>query len=112
MKFAFEPKASRSFGELARLNGNELQFLRELRARESVFSELTGYGDTASDYDFRIENHKTGAGVRIQGSQPLVRLVFWSIRTTRCPEPYIRMRIEPGRQSTWRIAYEFYTIPR
>jgi hypothetical protein len=63
------------------------------------------------DYDIRIENRKTSAGVRIVGDQPLSKLVFWSIRTTLCPEPYIRMRVEPGRESKWNIRYEFYTLP-
>ena len=35
-----------------------------------------------------------------------------SIRTTFCPEPYIDMRIEPGGESAWKIAYEFYTLPK
>jgi hypothetical protein len=33
-----------------------------------------------------------------------------SIRTTLCPEPYIRMRVEPGREAKWRIDYQFYTL--
>jgi hypothetical protein len=39
----------------------------------------------------------------------MVRINYWSIRTTACPEAYIRMRIEPGKEFTWRIAYDFYT---
>jgi hypothetical protein len=51
-------------------------------------------------------------GVRITGDRPIAKLVFWSIRTTFCPEPYIDMRIEPGSESAWKIAYEFYTLPK
>jgi hypothetical protein len=28
-----------------------------------------------------------------------------------CPEAYIDMRIAPGKEFTWRIAYDFYTLP-
>jgi hypothetical protein len=40
------------------------------------------------------------------------KLVFWSIRTTVCPEAFIDLRAEPGQEVKWRINYEFYTLPR
>jgi len=110
VKFPFELKAAADFRGLAEVRGKELAFLKTLEGRQSVYSELTGYGPSASDYDIRIENRKTGAGVRILGDQPLAKLVFWSIRSTLCPEPYIQTRVEPGRESKWRINYEFYTL--
>lgn len=70
---------------------------------------LTGYGSTMNDYDFRIENKKTGAGVRITGDKPLTRLNFWSAPATICPEPFINVKVEPGKEMTWRIRYEFYS---
>ena len=39
---------------------------------------------------------------------PLSKLVLWSIRTTVCPEAYIDLQVEPGKEVSWRIAYEFY----
>jgi hypothetical protein len=78
---------------------------------ESVFTELEGFGSTSKDYDFRIEHRKAGAGVRITGDQPIVKLIYWSIRTTLCPEPYIRIKIAPGQTHKWKINYEFYTLP-
>jgi len=110
VKFPFAPRAAADFKGLAEVRGNELVYLKELQRGQSVYSELTGYGTSAGDYDLRIENRKTGAGVRITGDRPLAKLVFWSIRTTLCPEPYVQMRVEPGRESKWRIAYEFYTL--
>jgi hypothetical protein len=59
----------------------------------------------------RIENRKSGAGVRITGDRPIEKINFWSIRTVACPEPYVHMNIEPGREFKWRIGYEFYTLP-
>jgi hypothetical protein len=29
-----------------------------------------------------------------------------------CPEAFIDLRIEPGKESSWRIAYEFYEVPK
>jgi len=61
--------------------------------------------------DIRVENRRTGAAVRQRGDRPLSKLNFWSIRTTVCPEAYVDLHIEPGKEATWRIAYEFYTVP-
>jgi len=41
----------------------------------------------------------------------LSKIDFWSIRTTVCPEAYIEMKIEPGQESHWRLAYDFYVGP-
>lgn len=111
IKFPFELKAMANLRGLAEVRGRELVFLRDLEGRQSAFTELQGFGNTAKDYDIRIENRKAGAGVRITSDQPLAKLVFWSIRTTACPEPYIAMRVAPGRESKWKISYEFYTLP-
>jgi len=110
--FPFEPKAMQDLRGLAETRGKELTYLKELEApRQSVFTEVTGYGDSASDFDIRIENKKVGAGVRIRADKPLWKVNFWSIRTTVCPEPFINMKIEPGKESTWKLSYDFYTLP-
>jgi len=109
--FPFEPKALADLRGRAEVRGRELVFLRPLESRQSVFTELAGFGASARDYDIRIENRKAKAGVRITGDRPLAKLDFWSIPTTVCPEPYISLRIEPGRKSDWKISYEFYTLP-
>ena len=57
-----------------------------------------------------MENRKTGAGVHVTGDHPLSKIDFWSIRTTLCPEAYIEMKIEPGQESDWRLAYDFYVV--
>ena len=106
--FPFEPKPDRDL-KFAAVHGKDLEYTRELAKGESVFAEIGGYGATSSDYDFRIENRAAAAGVHITSDQPLAKMVFWSIRTVACPEPYIHLNIEPGHEKKWRINYEFYT---
>ncbi len=110
-KFPFDAQPARPLKDNARLSGGELAYTRELQPRESVFTDLTGYGPTAADYDFRIENRSSGAGVRIRGDKPISQLVFWAINTTSCPEPYVHLRVEPGQEIKWNITYDFYTMP-
>lgn len=100
-------------GELAEIQGNQISFLRTIGNGEEVeFPDLTGFGSTSDDYEIRIENRITGAGVKITCDQPLLKLAFWACPTTLCPEPYINIKVEPGKEITWSIKYEFYTITK
>jgi hypothetical protein len=109
VRFPFEVHAASDFRGFAETRGKELVYLKELGERQSAQSELTGFGADVKDYDISEENRRTGAGVRQTCDRPVVRINYWSIRTTACPEAYIRMSIEPGKEFTWRIAYDFYT---
>lgn len=111
-RFRFLPNAARGLKNGAEIQGQEITYTRELKKGESVFTELEGFDNTVADYDFRIENWRSGAGVRISANVPLAKMNFWSIHTVACPEPYVNLRIEPGRESQWKIVYDFYTIPK
>jgi hypothetical protein len=109
VKFPFELRTSReALNGLAEARGKDMAFLKTFEKGQTAFTELSGFGTTASDYDIHVENRKTGAGVRIRGDRPLVQVYFWSAWKTVCPEPYIDVSAEAGKTSTWRIAYEFY----
>ena len=109
LRFRFDPRAKADLHGLAQTEEKSLRYLHELERGQTVFTELSGYSGNASDNDIRVENAKTGAGVHQTGDHPLSKLVLWSIRTTVCPEAYIDLRVEPGKEVLWRIAYEFYT---
>ncbi len=108
LRFHFDPRAKADLHGLAETVGKNLRYLHELERGQTVFSELTGYGENAADNDIRVENTRTGAAVHQSGDHALSKLVLWSIRTTVCPEAYIDLRAEPGQEVSWQIAYEFY----
>ena len=110
VRFRFAPKALRELKGLAAVNGSEIAFLREFERGQTVFTEVEGFGSSAADYDIRIENRKSGAGVHITGNRPLAKLLFWSAVKTVCPEPYIDASVDAGKETTWRITYEFYRV--
>jgi hypothetical protein len=114
VKFPFNVQAAgKGFGDIVLANNSKITYSRQLNKGESVFSSgLEGFGTSAKDYDFRIENRKTGAGVRITSDQPLLKIVYWACSTTSCPEPYIAVKAEPGQEVTWKINYDFYTFPK
>lgn len=112
IKFAFNPAGEgKGLGDLAQIHGNQITFLKEFAKSEFVYcSGLQGFGNNSKDYDFRIENIKTGAGMRITCNRPVSKLVFWCSPTTPCPEPYIQIKVLPGEEFSWKITYEYYTI--
>ena len=112
VKFNFPLKAARPPDPaFAELRGNDLVYIKTLTGKDRVTSGLTGFGPTAADYDFKEENQKLGAGVRIQGDQPISSITLWSIRTVMAIEPYSTMHIEPGDTYKWSLKYTYYTMP-
>jgi hypothetical protein len=93
---------------MAEVRDREIAIARPFVAKESVFTELEGFGTTAADNGFEMENRATGAGVRVAGDRPLSKLYFWSAYKTVCPEPYVDASVEPGRTTSWAITYTFY----
>jgi len=92
--------------DLARVDGTSLTYLRPLRPRERLSLLLTGYGATEGDYDFTVRD-TTGAGVRVQGDHPLIRLNTFAVASTQAVEPMIAVAIAPGASMTWAYRYDF-----
>jgi hypothetical protein len=133
--FPFDVKASRPMNGLAEAKGRQIVYLKELQdnatggtpgaaapaaapgggpgrgGRQAASTLVEGFGTDPKDFDIRVENHKTGAGVRITGDRPLWRINFWSVRTTVCPEPYVEVKADPGKETSWRLTFDFYTLP-
>ena len=114
VKFPFEPKSGEDWRGPGEVRAKQIVYKQELGGAqgqnngESVNGTITGYGASASDYDFRVENTKTGVGVHETGDRPIARLYFWSIRTTVCPEAYVKVHADPGKTDKWVTNFEFY----
>ncbi len=95
--------------DLGKIDGNRIIFLKEFTKNDHLYyGSLQGFGSGAKDYDIKVENHKTGAAVRITSDRPLLKLIFWSAQKTVCPEPYTHIEIKPGDTFSWKIFYQFY----
>jgi len=91
------------------IEDNSFSYPRYFEPNETVYmGNVLRQAQTAKDYDFRIENIKTGAGVRITCDRPFSKLNFWASSKTSCPEPFMDVNVPPGEQFTWTITYEFY----
>lgn len=96
---------------VATIAGREFRYAAPIPDRGRVAAQFQGFGTTAADYRFKIENRKVGAGVEMIGDRPLNRLALWSIRTVLALEPFLALNIAPGAEYTWEYTYRYYTIP-
>jgi hypothetical protein len=92
----------------AEVSGKTIRYLRAVKEGESVTSPISGFGNSVSDYDFKVMNTKTGFGQRIRADQPLSRINFWSIRTNVSWEPYIAISLKPGETKRWTYTYDYF----
>jgi hypothetical protein len=94
--------------QFVEFDGSRLNFLKQLGRRNLALRDLTK--GKAANYELRIENRNTGAGVKITCDRAISKLDFWAASKTVCPEPYIDIRLDPGQEFTWKITYDFYTV--
>jgi hypothetical protein len=97
---------------LAQVRGNQIVYVKTLQGEDLATTPVGGFGSTAKDYDIRVENRRTGAGVRVTADRPLASEALWSIRTVLAMEPFIAINIAPGGEFAWKLTYEYYTAAR
>jgi len=98
--------------KLAEIRGNQIVYLNTLKDRDVVATPMAGFTHDLGDHLIRIEDTRTGAGMKIQADRPLLRESLWSIRSVIAVEPFIEINVEPGAEFTWKSAYEYYTLTR
>lgn len=97
--------------ELAKVEGNQIVYVKQMAGRDLFTASIAGFGETAKDYDIKIENKRLGAGMRITGDRPLESEQLWSIRSVLAVEPFVHMKIATGQKFSWTYTYVYYTIP-
>ncbi|MDO7171620.1 hypothetical protein [Mariniflexile sp. AS56] len=102
----------RGMGDSFEIQGKKIIFTRDLVGDESIACKhLEGLNNSIENFDIRLDNTQTGAGVKITGDQPLSRLRLWGTTATLCPETYIDIHVAPGDTFHWNYFYEFYEMP-
>jgi hypothetical protein len=96
---------------LAAIDGNVIRYEKTLIERDRVSFPIDGFGPEASDYDVRIENTASGAGVQMRSDRPMVRALLWSIRSVISFEPFVDVTTPPGATTEWELRYTYYTLP-
>jgi hypothetical protein len=112
VRFPFAVTTKSDLKQRLELHGDTITFPRGLEQDEDVFAELEGFSSAASSHAATVENVKSGAGVKIEGSRPLARFHFWATHRAACPEPFVQIELAPGEQAEWQTKYTFFTSER
>jgi hypothetical protein len=90
---------------------NQLVYLKTLADKDRGTANPAGFGDTARDYDIRVEDKQSGIGYHVIGDKPLASITVWSIRTVQAVEPYLSYAIDPGKDYSWTLHYDYFVNP-
>lgn len=114
VKLPFDIQAEgrvKGVGKFAEIDKKEIRFIEKLQEGNQVYIEyIRGYSKDSKTYTIHIENRKTRAGVKIHSNRPLSKLSFWSAYKTLCPEPFIKIKADPGETISWETTYTFYSF--
>jgi hypothetical protein len=95
---------------LVQVLSDRIIFLKTLSGKGRVYTGIEGFGKIPSDYRIRIENKNVKAGMIISGDRPLSKMALWSIRSVLAAEPFIDYTVNPGKETSWQVKYEYYTF--
>jgi hypothetical protein len=112
LTFPFAIKAPPLSGDLARIEGNRIVYLKKLTGEDKVATSIEGFGPTAKDYSIEVESRQTGMGLRITGDHPIVKAGLWSIRSNVSVEPYVEVSVAPGKEFTWNLTYDYFALAK
>jgi hypothetical protein len=96
---------------LAEIRGNQIVYRKLLINQDRVATPMEGFGTDPKDYDVRIENNRSHAGLRITGDRPLESESLWSIRAVLAVEPFVKIHAAPGEEFSWGMKYTYFVEP-
>jgi hypothetical protein len=109
VSFPFEPSVEATTEhKAASISGKQILLEEgDPKGKDFYLGPITGYSQTADDYNITVKNKKTGASVNITADKPFSKLAFWATVKTVCPEPFIHVKADPGQEFSWKITYTF-----
>ena len=107
IKSPFTPKIDEEkfFGRVE-TQGNSIVFNQAIPADAFAWGMFMGF-DSSVDYAFEITNKKTHTAVRIEGDLPLERFHLYCQQKMICPEPFVKLLVEPKEKAQWQTKYLF-----
>ena len=106
VEFPFTTDQPVAINDIARFRENRIEVDEPLGDR-SLWIPVYEGEDPGGYYAARVRNRVTGAEVRFRGDATINRMVFWAVERAACPEPFIRITLEPGESTRWSTRYRF-----
>ncbi len=108
LSFPYDIRSEDDPKDYLELKGNKLTFIKDIERGDYVFLVLEGYGGEVADHQVEVVNQESGAGVSFSIDKPLQRMVFWACETTYCPENFIYISVDPGKNEKWVSDYTLF----
>lgn len=102
----FPLKLLRNFVEFASVVDTGIVLKKEL-VNKALFSEIGGYGRAAAHNSFVVTNRASQARILMESSVSPHIYNFYAARYAICPEPFVRIQLEPGESMDWTNQYTF-----
>jgi hypothetical protein len=106
VELPFSADRPRAINDLAWFRGNRVSVDQPL-GDNALWAQLFEGDGPVSFNGATVRNLITGAAVSFEGDQPITRMVFWAVERAACPEPFIRIYLEPGQDFSWNTRYRF-----
>ncbi len=108
LRFPFPVRTDNDFSGRADVQDRIIAMTKKLDRKEAFGATLTGYDQSALSHHIVLENTNTRAAIKIEGDKPLSKLYLYVVDTAICPEPYVDISIDPGKEFRWETRYSFY----
>lgn len=93
--------------EIARVDGRGIAVIAAPPAGQHIMTSLKGFEPTPAGNRVTISDARSGASVTVSGDQPLDHAVLWAIAPVMAFEPFVAMRIAPGKAFRWSYRYDY-----
>lgn len=105
LNFPFDLQFPQSLKGYAKAEGKTVQFLKPLSGA-SIYAEFEGYEVAPHNTAVSVFNKTRKAGVNIKGDYGAYEFHYWSTTLATCPEPFLKIDLEPGESQEWTDEYE------
>ena len=108
IKLPFTPEVdSDELNGFVKIDNDKIGFHKDIPDGEFAFGSFAGF-DRDKNYSFTVENKKTKIAVRIEGDLPFERFHLYCQQKMICPEPFVKLLVEPNKKAQWQTKYLFY----
>jgi len=106
IKLPFTPEVdSDELNGFVKTDSDKIGFHKNIPAGDFAFGSFSGFN--GDEYCFVVENKKTKTAVKIEGDLPLERVHLYCQQKMICPEPFVKLLVEPNGKKQWQTKYQF-----
>lgn len=110
LSFPFAVRAKGDLGGVAETKGNDVVFIKDFKCGQSICSYLEGFGPDVGSNKVTVKNTINKAAIEITGDKPLQWINLYSVDTTVCVEPGIKVALQPQEKLNWVNRYRFLEL--